>query len=60
MKFRFRLGTNDNIGREGWYLDDVIVQSCVPGGLLVDESSNRGHLGLVRDEPVDAAFRSSR
>lgn len=27
--FRFRLGTDNSIDREGWYIDDVKVQSCV-------------------------------
>jgi subtilisin family serine protease len=28
VQFRFRLGTDSLIGREGWYIDDVKVQSC--------------------------------
>ncbi len=28
VKFRYRLGTDSSIGKEGWYLDDVKVQSC--------------------------------
>ena len=27
---RFRLGTNANTGGEGWYIDDVKVQACMP------------------------------
>ena len=27
--FRFRLATDSSVGREGWYIDDVSVQSCV-------------------------------
>ncbi|MEW5987775.1 MAG: FG-GAP-like repeat-containing protein, partial [Chloroflexota bacterium] len=30
VKFRFRLGTDTSNSREGWYLDDLVVQSCVP------------------------------
>jgi choice-of-anchor B domain-containing protein len=30
VRFRFRLGTNNSVAREGWYLDDVAIQSCVP------------------------------
>ncbi|MEW5988669.1 MAG: choice-of-anchor B family protein, partial [Chloroflexota bacterium] len=30
VQFRFRLGTDDRFGREGWYIDDVAVQSCSP------------------------------
>lgn len=29
---RFRLGTDSSVSREGWYIDDVQVQSCVPEG----------------------------
>jgi hypothetical protein len=29
--FRFRLGTDSSVSREGWYIDDVRVQSCVSG-----------------------------
>jgi choice-of-anchor B domain-containing protein len=30
VRFRFRLGSDDAGAREGWYVDDVRVQSCVP------------------------------
>ncbi len=30
--FRFRLGTDSLVSREGWYIDDVKVQSCLPDG----------------------------
>jgi uncharacterized membrane protein len=30
VQFRYRLGTDSSAGREGWYLDDLVVQSCVP------------------------------
>ncbi len=29
VRFRYRLGTDSSISREGWYIDDVVVQSCV-------------------------------
>jgi hypothetical protein len=29
VQIRFRLGTDNAVGREGWYVDDVKVQSCV-------------------------------
>ena len=32
VSFRFRLGTDSTVGREGWYVDDVVVQSCIPAG----------------------------
>lgn len=28
--FRFRLGTDNVVGHEGWVIDDVAVQACVP------------------------------
>ncbi len=32
VQFRFRLGTDRSVDREGWYLDDVKVQSCMAAG----------------------------
>jgi len=29
-RFRFRLGTDGSVSREGWYVDDAVVQSCIP------------------------------
>lgn len=29
VQFRFRLGTNSSVAREGWYLDELKVQGCV-------------------------------
>ncbi len=28
VQFRFRLGSDDNISHEGWYIDDVLIQAC--------------------------------
>jgi len=28
-RFRFRIGTDSSVSREGWYVDDVAVQACV-------------------------------
>ncbi len=28
VQFRWRLGTDTGVGREGWYVDDVVVQAC--------------------------------
>ncbi|PWB79148.1 MAG: hypothetical protein C3F15_00180 [Holophagae bacterium] len=30
VRFRYRLGTDGSVSREGWYVDDMHVQSCVP------------------------------
>lgn len=29
VRFRFRLGSDASVSREGWYIDDVVVQGCV-------------------------------
>ncbi len=50
VQFRFRLGTNSAIGREGWYIDDVVVQWCQPvegQAIALDKSVNTGGLGAV-------------
>lgn len=31
IEFRFRLGTGRDGAAEGWYIDDIQLQSCVPG-----------------------------
>ncbi len=31
VQFRFRLATDESIGKEGWYIDDVVVQACSAG-----------------------------
>ncbi len=49
-RFRFRIGTDSSVSREGWYIDDLHVQSCevtgpdftlsaVPGSLTVCQGS---------------------
>lgn len=32
VRFRFRLGSDSSVGREGWTIDDVAVRSCQPCG----------------------------
>jgi len=34
LRVRFRMLTDGGIGREGWYVDDVEVHSCVADGIL--------------------------
>ena len=36
VRFRFRLATDSSVGREGWYVDDVTVQSCASGNIFTD------------------------
>jgi len=31
VQFRYRLGSDESVGHDGWYLDDVKVQSCTGG-----------------------------
>ena len=40
--FRFRIATDSSVSREGWYVDDVAVQGCIPNALFADgfESGN--------------------
>ncbi len=37
VQFRFRLGTDNTTGAEGWYIDDVRVQSCGIGDDLFED-----------------------
>jgi hypothetical protein len=44
VRFRFRLGTDGTASREGWYIDDVVVQSCqVEEGVTV--GPDQTHIG---------------
>ena len=36
VQFRWRLGSDSAAGGEGWYIDDVKVQSCVSGDIFSD------------------------
>ncbi len=37
VQFRFRLGTDSEVSAEGWYIDDVRVQSCGIGEALFED-----------------------
>ena len=41
-QFRFRLGSDSSVGREGWYIDDVLLQACVAGGLPFSDGFESG------------------
>ncbi len=30
IRFRFRLSSDSSVGRDGWFVDDINVQSCIP------------------------------
>lgn len=54
VQFRFRLGTDNGVGREGWTIDDVVVQSCqVPCAYDVNGS---GGVDIVDVQLVASAF----
>jgi hypothetical protein len=36
VKVRFRLASDNSVAKEGWYIDDFVVQSCVVAPLFVD------------------------
>lgn len=38
VQFRFRLGTDGTVGREGWYIDDVQIQSCLASDVILNDS----------------------
>lgn len=53
VRFRFRLGTDRSVGKEGWFIDDVRVQSCraVPtavelSGLAAERAASPAAPGL--------------
>jgi subtilisin family serine protease len=45
VQFRFRVGTDDSIGYEGWYVDDVTVQSCAPSAALLADTTLEAEAG---------------
>jgi hypothetical protein len=44
LQFRFRLATDESVGREGWYIDDIKVQSCVddPSNTIFEDGFEDG------------------
>jgi len=52
-RFRFRLATDSSAGREGWYIDDLKVQSCVAGDppLFTDGFESGDHSAWARISP---------
>ena len=36
VQFRWRLGSDSLVGNEGWYIDDVVVQSCLDSTIFTD------------------------
>jgi hypothetical protein len=38
VRFRFRLNSDTSVGREGWYIDDFVIQSCTDAPDLIFEN----------------------
>ena len=47
VQFRYRLGTDDSVGVDGWFLDDVKVQSCSNGTTTHTVTPNAGPGGSI-------------
>lgn len=52
LNFRFRLGTNGTVRREGWYIDDVQVRGCV------EPPSDERVLNVFSSSPVPVEITS--
>ena len=51
VQFRFRVGTDDSLSREGWYVDDLLVQSC-PSAYLAAIDPESFETGLPGEQIV--------
>ena len=54
VSFRFRLGSDNSVNREGWYIDDVVVQGCTPQAYTL--SINTVGSGTVTASPNQATY----
>lgn len=45
VQLRFRLGTNNAVGVEGWYVDDLAVNACAPTSGISPDSQADGQPG---------------
>ncbi len=52
VRFRFRVGTDTGVGREGWTIDDVTVQAC----RYVYDVNGSGGVDIVDVQLVAGAF----
>lgn len=63
VQFRFRLGTDNSVGQEGWYVDDVVVHGCEPaeaGGVsLSPDQAGEGQPGQVLRYPFAITNRGA-
>lgn len=46
IRFRLRLGTDSSASREGWYIDDVVIQGCAESVLLFSDGFESGDTSL--------------
>jgi hypothetical protein len=53
VRFRFRLGTDSSVDREGWYVDDVHVQSCIPSAPDFTLGATPGSLTICAGDPAE-------
>ncbi len=54
VQFRFRLGSDESSGREGWYVDDLVVQGCTTEPVtytLGVGTTGSGWVALDPDQP---------
>ena len=47
VRFRFRLGTDSNLGYEGWYLDEVRVQAAYVPAVQLDQIKGAEHGRMI-------------
>jgi Immune inhibitor A-like, MAM domain/NPCBM-associated, NEW3 domain of alpha-galactosidase len=59
VQLRYRLGTDDSIGYEGWYVDDVSVQACQASTTLGPDSSLSGQPGASVEHTFVLANQST-
>jgi hypothetical protein len=52
-RFRFRLGTDGSVSREGWYVDDVHLQSCIPSAPDFTLGATPGSLTICAGDPAE-------
>lgn len=55
VRFRFHVGTDYSVGYEGWYIDDISVNSCLPATYYATLSGD-SFLDTVPDQSVIHTF----
>ena len=44
VQLRFRLATDNTVAREGWYIDDVTVQTCQAANAIFTDGFESGNI----------------